>query len=83
MPVESKGMSEGLKKLNVLNDDAAANGQTNGHKEAPVTNGVNGANGHATQGPLRRADEVEDVSGQASRVFSVGSWGFALTRARS
>lgn len=39
-PVETNGASNGLKKLNVLNDDTSSNG----HKEVPVANGkVNGA----------------------------------------
>lgn len=39
------------------------------------TNGANGANGHAAKGSLRRADEVEDVSAQASQMLSFGTGG--------
>ena len=40
-PVETNGVSNGLKKINVLNDDTTEMNGTNGH--------ANGANGHTNQ----------------------------------
>ena len=46
-PVETKGVSNGLKKINVLNDDVKTNGHaTNGHSAG--ANGVDVSTKHAS-----------------------------------
>lgn len=62
MPVETNGISDGLKQLNVLNDDTHANG-ANGH-----SNGVNGhSNGANGQANGVQTNGVKEAKYHASR----------------
>jgi 3-dehydroquinate synthase len=57
-PVEQNGISDGLKKISVLNDDTKSNGvETNGHKE------VNGKNINGVSQAIKHASGPEGVDG--------------------